>query len=349
MSLTNVTKYKFREMGGILIFFVILGIVGILVNLRSEDFPLLRSIIAIVIFGALTALHEIVISPKLSKFNFTINLGASVLFYYFTFSLVIVLMGYSTLVYKNGLTWEQAFKTDYYTIFPEGIGQPMLLLGLSVSLLVVIRFANLMLGQGVLFKYLSGRYHKPRNEERIFMFLDLKSSTEIAERLGHEKYSLFLKDFFNELDEAILGTGGYLFQYVGDEIVMVWGSKNGFKNNNCIKFYFMVKKIINNLHSQFLDRYGVFPEYKAGLHFGIVSITEIGSIRKSIAYHGDTINTTARICAKCKELDEELLISENLYKRIEKKDDYLFENIGQHSLKGKKNKLNLYRVSNLKN
>lgn len=345
MALSNVTKYKFREMGGILIFFIIIGIAGILVNFRSEDFPLLRSIIAIFLFGLLTALHEIIIAPKLSKFNFTINLITSVLFYYLTFSFVIVLMGYSTLVYKSGFSWSQAFNTDYYTIFPQGIGQPMLLLAISVSLLVVIRFANLMLGQGVIFKYLSGRYHKPRNENRVFMFLDLKSSTEIAEHLGHEKYSLFLKDFFNELDEAILGTGGYLFQYVGDEIVMVWGKKKGFRNNNCIKFYFMVKEIIDNLHSQFLERYGVFPEYKAGVHYGKVSITEIGSIRKSIAYHGDTINTAARICVKCKDLDEELLVSEDVYHEIIDKKQFNFKDIGQHNLKGKKNKLNLYRVS----
>jgi hypothetical protein len=36
--------------------------------------------------------------------------------------------------------------------------------------------------------YLTGFYHKPRQEMRIFMFLDMRSSTAIAERLGHNNY-----------------------------------------------------------------------------------------------------------------------------------------------------------------
>ena len=41
-----------------------------------------------------------------------------------------------------------------------------------------------------------GKYHRPRKEERIVMFLDLTSSTAIAEKLDLYKYSSFLKDFF---------------------------------------------------------------------------------------------------------------------------------------------------------
>ena len=36
------------------------------------------------------------------------------------------------------------------------------------------------LGQGVLLNYLLGKYHSPKVETRIFMFLDLTSSTEYA-------------------------------------------------------------------------------------------------------------------------------------------------------------------------
>ncbi len=345
MKLSSVTKYKLKEMGKILIFFIILGIIGTIVSLRSGDFPVVRGMVAILIFGLITAFHEIVVIPRLSKYNFLINFILSIIFYFITFSSVIVALGYATQVYKNGKTWNQAFQIDYYKIFPDGIGQIMLMLGMAITIIVIIRFSNIMLGQGVLFKYLSGRYLRPRNEERIFMFLDLKSSTAIAEKLGHEKYSNFLKDFFNKLDEVILETEGYLFQYVGDEIVMIWNYKKGFKNNNILRFYTMVKKVIENSKEEFLEKYGIVPEYKAGIHGGLVSITEVGSIRKSIAYHGDPINTASRVCAKCKELDKELLISQDIYDNIISQNGFNFEYLGNFILKGKKNKLGLYSIN----
>lgn len=345
MRLSNVTKQKFKEMSGILIFFIVLGLIGTLVSLRSEDFPVVRGMVATLIFGLLTAFHEIVITPKLLKYDFRLNFISSSVYYFVSFSLVITLMGYATQVYKHGKTWGEAFQVDYYSIFPDGIGQPMFMLGMAVLILVIIRFSNSMLGQGVLFKYFSGRYHRPRSEKRIFMFLDLKSSTEIAEKLGPEKYSSFLKDFFNKIDEAILETKGYLFQYVGDEIVMIWGYKKGFKNNNVLKFYRMIKEVIENSKVEFIENYGIVPEYKAGMHCGEVSITEIGSIRKSIAYHGDPINTASRVCAKCKELDQELLISGDVYNNIIKSDEYSFTFLGEYIFKGKKNKISIYSVS----
>lgn len=345
MRISYVTKHKLKQMSGIMFYFITLGVWGILVNLRTGDFPLLRSLIVVSIFGITTAFYEIIVVPRLiRKFNFTVNFLGSVFHYAVVPAFLITMMGYGTLVYKHGLTWPEAFQTDLLVIFPKGIGIYLMLVGLSASLLVVIRFSNLMLGEGVIFKYLSGKYHHPKSEEKIFMFLDLKSSTAIAEKLGHEKYSRFLKDFFNRLDEAILETKAFLFQFVGDEIVLIWSYKNGFKNGNAVKFFLRVKEILKKSEQEFISKYGLVPEYQAGIHSGIVSVTEIGSMRKSIAYHGDPINTASRVCSKCKELNEDLLVSEDVYQNIEKNGKYSFEYLGEHELKGKKNKLGIYKV-----
>lgn len=59
-------------------------------------------------------------------------------------------------------------------------------------------------GPGVFRKFLLGKYFTPSKEERIFMFLDLKSSTTIAERLGEEQYFSFLKETFKAITPAII-------------------------------------------------------------------------------------------------------------------------------------------------
>lgn len=71
--------------------------------------------------------------------------------------------------------------------------------GFTVILALFILQVSEKLGQGVLVNYLLGKYHRPREEVRIFMFLDLKSSTTIAERLGHIRYSQLIQDCFYDL------------------------------------------------------------------------------------------------------------------------------------------------------
>lgn len=58
---------------------------------------------------------------------------------------------------------------------------------LVLATLIVLQ-VNDKYGPSVFRDFLLGRYFRPRREERIFMFLDMRSSTAIAEQLGEEKY-----------------------------------------------------------------------------------------------------------------------------------------------------------------
>ncbi len=71
------------------------------------------------------------------------------------------------------------------------------------SISLVINFVNQInrrYGPGVLIPMLMGRYRTPQEEERIFVFMDLKSSTAIAEKLGHLRYSAFIRDCFADIN-----------------------------------------------------------------------------------------------------------------------------------------------------
>jgi len=57
-------------------------------------------------------------------------------------------------------------------------------------------------------------YHKPREEVRIFMFLDMKSSTAIAERLGHVRFYTLLNELFHEISRPVLQTKAEIYQYI---------------------------------------------------------------------------------------------------------------------------------------
>lgn len=51
----------------------------------------------------------------------------------------------------------------------------------------------------------------------------------------------------------------------------------------------------------------MFPEFKAGLSLGLVTVAEVGELKTEFAYHGDVLNTAARIEGYCIEFNKPLL------------------------------------------
>jgi adenylate cyclase len=201
-------------------------------------------------------------------------------------------------------------------------------------------------GPGILKKFLLGNYSQPKKEARIFMFLDMKSSTTIAEEIGNEKYFYLLRNLFSHLTDAILNHEGEIYQYVGDEIVISWPIKNGIRNANCIHCFLKIKSKLIELQPFYKEKYGITPTFKAGIHFGQVMAGEVGVIKKDIIFSGDILNTAARIQAKCNEYNVDFLISKNTLKLISQKDLNSFEakEIGAVVLRGKKEEILLSSI-----
>jgi adenylate cyclase len=106
----------------------------------------------------------------------------------------------------------------------------------AVLVSVAINFVKLVsrkFGPGVLIDLLKGKYHTPQEEERIFMFLDLKASTTYAEKLGHIRYSQLIQDCFYDLTDVVQRCHAHIYQYVGDEAVLTWPLQEGLPEGRC--------------------------------------------------------------------------------------------------------------------
>jgi adenylate cyclase len=208
-----------------------------------------------------------------------------------------------------------------------------------------VLIVNDKFGKGVMVQFLLGKYHKPKSENRIFMFLDIKSSTTIAEKIKHKKYFELLNDFFNDVTDPIIYSKGEIYQYVGDEITVSWKLEKGVENFNCINCFFEIDSLIKKLSSNYLKKYNLVPEFKAGLHVGEVITGEVGVVKKEIVFSGDVLNTTSRIQAVCNKLNSRLLISEDLHNYLTVNCDYKFTDLGKIKLRGKDESIRLYSVS----
>ena len=220
----------------------------------------------------------------------------------------------------------------------------MLLIGIVFSLSILVTEMSHHLGHGVFLDFLLGKYQVPREEERIFMFLDLKGSTTLAEKMGHIPYYKFLNQYYVDISKAIVETAGEIYQYVGDEVVITWELQNKLTYDKCITCFFMIKSIIKSKADWYQKNYGTVPEFKAGLHCGKVTTGRIGILKKEIVFTGDVLNTTFRIQSNCNQHQVDNLMSEALVRHLQKNSAYRFRAIGDIPLRGKAEPLKLYTV-----
>ena len=201
----------------------------------------------------------------------------------------------------------------------------MLFLGYCFVVGVLIdggRQVSLRFGPGNLLPVLNGTYRVPTEVERVFMFLDLQSSTAIAERLGHVRYSAFVRDCFRDL-AVVHEHGAEVYQYVGDEAVLTWTYREAFgqagaglRQNACLAAFFAFERALLRRNDYYIEAYGVIPVFKAGLHCGPTMVAEVGTVKREIAYHGDAVNTAARIQGLCNERGARLLVSGEVVARM---------------------------------
>ena len=198
-------------------------------------------------------------------------------------------------------------------------------------------------GRRNFYSWIFGLLNKPREEERIFMFVDMKSSTTIAEKLMHKKFSRLVRDVFNDM-AVVDNYNGEIYQYLGDGAIVSWSFKKGLKRNNIIKAFYAFSKVVDKRSKYYQRKYGLVPKFKAGIHIGKVIVMQVGQIKRDISYNGDTLNTAARIEAQCNEYRQNLMISGNLYDLLRDKEEFRFKNVGNIKLKGKKKTVEIYQV-----
>lgn len=208
---------------------------------------------------------------------------------------------------------------------------------------LILLMVNDKYGPGVFADFLMGKYFQPKREERIFMFIDIRSATTIAEKIGEERYFYFLKDFFKDITPAIVFTRGEIYQYVGDEVVVSWKIKNGIYKTNVLRCYFEMKRIIQSKGHTYLSKYYAIPDFKVGIHLGQVMTGEIGQIKREIAFSGDTLNTAARIQSMCNDFEVDILSSAKFVEALPYFPNALQKiDLGKHDLKGKAEQVQLF-------
>jgi len=306
------------------------------ITLNAEVF--LFASFALIFVGLIVGFVELVVLEKRFKYY---SLGKKIIYKFLIYLLLMMVLVIITFNIATSIELERSlFDIEVWRKFKRFLGSEVFLstsIQLSFQLILSLLYAAISenLGHNVLFNFFTGKYHKPKEEERIFMFLDMKDSTPIAEKLGPNQYFNLLQDYYELMSLSIINHLGEVYQYIGDEVVISWELKKGIANNNCIKVFFSIKEKMKVASQQFEKKYGLVPDFKAGLHLGKVTSGEIGALKKEIVFTGDVLNTAARIQGLCKSYNSDLLASDEVLTQIASPEQVISTEIGDIELKGK--------------
>ncbi|MEM6395351.1 MAG: adenylate/guanylate cyclase domain-containing protein [Bacteroidota bacterium] len=320
--LSVVQKRKWKITFQITVAAVTMGLIyPLIADGTKELLPFLNGFFISLIGGLFISLLELEIFYSLTrKFTFIQSLIIKTLTYFLIFAILIptVLLFIESIYYGRGIA--EHFHSDQFQefLYQEDFDVILFYALIFIGLTIFTRQISKKLGQGVLASYISGRYHEPKEVERIFMYLDLRGSTPIAEKLGGVDFHQFMHDFYADITESILAVKGTIYDYIGDKLIVAWDMRKGTENSNCILAYFNVKYKIIKIREQYINRYGIVPRFSTSFHCGKVIIGELGDVKSQIVYQGEILYQTAAIekLFGSHTPEEDILISGTLLERL---------------------------------
>jgi adenylate cyclase len=206
----------------------------------------------------------------------------------------------------------------------------------SLVMFTVALFAGQMrslIGGRVLANVLLGRYYRPRQEERLFILLDVIGSTPLSVRLGDERFHELLSAVFFDVDAPITELGGEIYEYVGDAVIASWYLKKGSEERRAIEAVFAARDAVRRRSEWYRQKFGDVPGLRAVLHRGSVVAGECGDSKRQIVYRGETLNTLARLEGLAKTLQKDVIASD-LGNGLMLPLGIRSEDLGEHELKG---------------
>jgi len=211
----------------------------------------------------------------------------------------------------------------------------------TLGFLFVLEISNIV-GRRTLANIVLGRYHRPRSEERFFLFVDIAGSTALAERIGAAAVHRFLDRVFRLASDPIDDHGGEIYQYVGDEMVVTWTVAEGRRDARPIACLFAIRATLDSAAGRFEREFGVAPGIRAALHAGPVISGEVGGSKRDIVFHGDVMNTASRLEQATRDLDRSFLVSADALSRLAGTERYALEPLGPRALRGRAAPVEVY-------
>lgn len=189
-----------------------------------------------------------------------------------------------------------------------------------------------------------------REVEATIVFADIRGFSTFSEKLSPGELTGKMTEYHHEMNKIFERNHGLILDYLGDAEMIGFGilGEDRYHPLRAIKSGLEMQIEIAKIRERWNLPGGQQFEVGVGICTGMVAEGIVGSegVKKQLISMGDTTNTAARIQALSKDLDSLVTISESTYVKV--KDDVVADPLKEMPLKGKTQKVMLYRIRSIK-
>jgi adenylate cyclase len=204
----------------------------------------------------------------------------------------------------------------------------------SIAMNLAFAISNII-GRRAFLNFIIGRYHRPIEENRFVLFVDIAGSTGLAERLGGVGIHRLLDHTFRLLTLSVVDYRGEVLNYVGDEVIVTWPERSGATDFRPLRCFMAMRDELARASGQLEREFGVVPRIRGSLHFGPVIVGEIGDIKRAIVFNGDVMNTAARLEELSRNVDGGFLASRAAMERFGPAPPFAVRDLGRLPIRGR--------------
>ena len=158
-----------------------------------------------------------------------------------------------------------------------------------------------------------------RNAEVTILFADIRGFSRISERLGPDRTMAWIQDTMGALSESVLAYDGVLVDYIGDELMAMWGAPAPQAEHAalaCLAAKQMMESL-GAISARWQQELGVPVQLGIGLNSGVARVGNTGSTLKfKYGPLGDAVNVASRVQGATKYLGADCLITGETLKRL---------------------------------
>ncbi|MBA1155179.1 adenylate/guanylate cyclase domain-containing protein [Microvirga mediterraneensis] len=157
-----------------------------------------------------------------------------------------------------------------------------------------------------------------QEQEIAVLFCDLRGFTSLAERRLPFDTVFILNRYFEAVGESVEDAGGYIDKFIGDGVLALFGLKSTPQQaaRQALDAALRIKAALKHLNEEYESEFEQPLKIAMGLHAGPAIVGQMGyGQATSLTAVGDTINAASRLEGLAKELDVELVVSEDLATR----------------------------------
>ena len=184
-------------------------------------------------------------------------------------------------------------------------------------------------------------------EETFTVFsCDIRDFISLSESAGSVDCYRFLNSFFGVMEPGIRDSGGFVYQYVGDEIMALFKLEEGEYADNAVQAAVNIQNKVLVEFNEGRNRTGYVPvRIGIGINTGPVAIGIAGTPnRMDACAFGSTVNLAARCEGLTKDLERKVIITEHTYSRLRNPGDFNVQSLGVKDIRGMDEQVHLYDV-----